>query len=97
LVERKDKVLSTIDDEAIKTWRNVAQTCERVLVGQTISVNVQGGWVSRPAPLDGYVFKSGDTNLYVPDFVMKKRRAIPAVAPARAHASHVMLKKRKRK
>jgi hypothetical protein len=64
----------TIDDVTTAEWKNIARKCERVLAGDKISVNVMGGWVTKPAPWDGYVFKSGDTQIYVPDTVIKRRR-----------------------
>jgi hypothetical protein len=67
-------VSTIILDDETKDWRNMARNCERVRAGDKIAVQVQGGWVSKPAPWDGYVFVSGEVNIYVPTPLLKKRK-----------------------
>jgi hypothetical protein len=62
-----------VDIKDAVEWKNIARTCERVRAGENISVNVMGGWVSKPAPWDGYVFKSGEAQIYVPGFIMRQK------------------------
>ncbi len=71
--ERKDKV-TTIDGEVMNGWKNVASNCKRVRAGEMISVQVQGGWSKKVAPYDGYVFESGESQIYVPIHVLRRKR-----------------------
>lgn len=67
--------MALIDNDETKEWRNLARKCQRVRAGDRISVQVQGGWVSKQAPWDGYVIESGGNQLYLPDSVLRKRKS----------------------
>lgn len=65
-------------------WLNVAVRSTRVRKGDSLSVAVEGGWVSRPAPCDGLIYEVADGHsFYVPTHVSRgPARVIPIAGEA---------------
>lgn len=54
------------------TWRNVAVSGEPVAEGEQISMKIEGGYVRRPAPQAGVVYKlPDDSTVFVPETVIQ--------------------------
>lgn len=50
------------------TWLNIGRTVQRVRKNDLISIEVQGGFVRKPAPCDGLMVEDRNGNtMFVPD------------------------------
>lgn len=70
------------------TWRNVALERRPVRAGELISMEIKGGFVNRPAPCDGTVYrlagpKSDPRDVFVPKDV--ERGAVFVLPPIPKH------------
>lgn len=51
--------------QARAKWRNLAQKVRNVWKGDLISVEVEGGWVRRPAIADGFLIETKESSVFV--------------------------------
>lgn len=63
-------------------WLNVARYFQRVEEGDPISVEVQGGWVRRPAPCAGTVLETvGGLSFFLPEMQGEEESTIAPETP----------------
>lgn len=67
--------------EAMKGWRSVARSATRVRAGDRISVEVEGGFATKEAPCDGFIYESESASIFVPN-VRRNTLEVPVSAAA---------------